>query len=136
MGAVGIGTGFVYAALFEEGYVKIGITRNIEKRMQTLGTQTPHALLRCVYVETSPFLRRTEIELHDLFQDKRVNGEYFLFNWMDWLEWFHYWDNLEYARKSGCLDDLAQFYRAAQLLRGPDSEQVPPRKDNTDVEKN
>lgn len=116
MGVISTGSGgIIYAALFDNGLVKIGCTRNEKKRMATLAAAGPHKLLRFISaVSQDHNLRRDEASFHELFADKRVRGEWFAFDFVDWLEWFSQWGAVEWAKEQGLLADLAQFYDAAE----------------------
>ncbi len=122
MGVISTGSGgVIYAALFDNGLVKIGCTRNESKRMAILASAGPHKLLRWYSaVSTHYNLRVEEQSFHKLFESKRVHGEYFEFDFSDWLEWFSQWNSIEFAQNNGLLADLAQFYGAVEQLLAPD----------------
>jgi hypothetical protein len=114
MGAMATGSGEVYAALFENGLVKIGITRDIERRISQLDT-LPIELLEIVTVFVETNLLRTEMDLHFIYKDVRVRGEYFKFCWKDWIKFFEYWNNFSSAKSSGLIDALAKYYPECNL---------------------
>lgn len=122
MGVITTGKGgIIYAALFSDGLVKIGCTRNEKRRMATLSSSGPHKLLRFISAESHDHnLLRDEASFHELFAHKRVHGEYFAFDFVDWLEWFSQWNCVEWANEQGLLADLAQFYDAAEHMLAPD----------------
>lgn len=65
----------------EFGPVKIGITNNIKKRLEMLQTGSP-VKLRCLSLidfESEPRAREAESSLHEMFDDLRLEGE--------WFEW-------------------------------------------------
>jgi hypothetical protein len=68
--------GFIYLIRAENGYVKIGITRNIDNRLKTLETASPLQLelLKSKHVRNAPAIDR---RLHKLYQDKRKRFEWF-----------------------------------------------------------
>ena len=97
MGAPAYGKGTIYAALFDNGLVKIGLTRKPENRSRTLAAQGPAKLLHFVTTDVDRQLFQHERELHNLFKEKRVRGEFFEFEISDWVKFFTYWGNLNFA---------------------------------------
>lgn len=113
MGAVKTGKGIVYAVLFADGSVKIGMTRNMDKRIAALNTHSPCPVLRSVYGETN-YPKETEAALHELFKEKRTHGEFFRFEKDDWKKLLIFWDQDEWAESSGFYKDIFSFYEAEQ----------------------
>jgi len=67
---------YVYFVAFD-GAVKIGRTTDISKRMQTIQTSC-HGKIELLYCFLTD--KFTENELHNLFSDLKLKGEWFLFN--------------------------------------------------------
>ena len=78
--------GYIYLALSNTGHHKIGLSVNPEKRIQHFDTQMP---IDVALIHTFPAddMYSAESELHSIFADKRVNGEWFLLSEDDvgWL---------------------------------------------------
>jgi len=74
MGVVTVGKGgFIYAAFFENGIVKIGCTRYEKKRLKSLIRTSPSELLLFVCFKTNHHnLRQEERLFHGLFSDKQM----------------------------------------------------------------
>lgn len=60
-------------------YVKIGFSDNPESRLRDLQTGSPHKLK---LLATMPGCYQTETELHKVFADRRINGEWFRYDGM------------------------------------------------------
>lgn len=67
--------GFVYLLKTGEFY-KIGMTKNVQKRITTLQTATPHKIELLAYKESDNACD-DEKTAHKLFKDYRVSGEWF-----------------------------------------------------------
>jgi hypothetical protein len=114
MGVLAYGRGDIYAALFDNDFVKIGITRDSDKRQRTLAAQGPASMLLWVVTEVPDGLTVHERTLHEMFKDKRAKGEYFRFAFEDWIELFTYFGNLEHAINNGLLERLYLYYQGEQ----------------------
>lgn len=57
-------------------YVKIGVTNDVDKRLKQLQTGNPSQLV-LEYVEARYKPEKAEKWLHQVFQHKRINGEWF-----------------------------------------------------------
>ncbi len=70
-------TNIVYVLINEamEGYVKIGITANVEKRMKELDTTPVPLPFECFYAARVGDARMVERHLHDAFSDYRVRSK-------------------------------------------------------------
>ena len=110
MGIMAYGKGDIYAALFDNDFVKIGITRDSNKRQKTLAAQGPASMLLWVVTEVPNGLTMHEGTLHEMFKDKRAKGEYFKFSYDDWVTLFTYFGNIESAKNTGLLDKLKIYY--------------------------
>lgn len=68
--------GIVYLLGCDEGYHKIGLTKDLTKRLDQLGTIPPFEF---EVLSTFPAddCCAAELELHDFYRDKRVRGEWF-----------------------------------------------------------
>ena len=69
----------VYFIQESTGLVKIGLTKNIEKRLKTYETHNPHTLkllkiIRCANLKEA---QRLERSLHKKFSEFKINGEWF-----------------------------------------------------------
>jgi hypothetical protein len=61
------------------GLIKIGITKNVDKRIKQLQTANPNKLVLCYIRESLPGMARSdEAYLHKYFEKIRSNGEWFL----------------------------------------------------------
>lgn len=109
MGAIKSGTGIVYAVLFADGSVKIGMTRNMNKRLAALNTHSPYPVIRSLYGEIN-YPKEMESELHELFKDNRTHGEFFRFDRDDWVKLVNFWGYDEWAKESGFYNDIFSFY--------------------------
>ena len=74
----------VYLIGSDNGLVKIGITKNIRKRFRALEKSSP-VEIKIIGIKSTPDKRTLESELHDMFQSKRVNGEWFLLDKADMM---------------------------------------------------
>jgi hypothetical protein len=68
--------GFIYLLGSEMGWYKIGLTKNLPARMKSFGLKLPFTVELLHYFPTDDTLK-AENELHSLFANKRVNGEWF-----------------------------------------------------------
>lgn len=67
--------GYVYL-ITDEKYVKIGVAKSVENRIKTLQTGNPKQLRLIKTIHTyNPY--KLETDLHNLFENKRVNNEWF-----------------------------------------------------------
>ena len=64
-------------------YLKIGLARNIKKRMETIAGACPLKIEKALYFCVGPFGRTLALEqkLHAKFADLRVTGEWFRFEY-------------------------------------------------------
>jgi len=69
----------VYLIRATNGLVKIGIAKNVERRLQQLDNMSPVPLRLIAAMETK-HARILESELHELFSSKQVRGEWFDLN--------------------------------------------------------
>ena len=67
--------GYVYVVQCGEFY-KIGRTTNLERRIPQLTVQLPYPLKLVCFIQT-PNSASEERRLHELYADKRLNGEWF-----------------------------------------------------------
>lgn len=67
--------GYVYLLQSERGY-KIGKSKSPGKRVETLGVVLPFPIDTVALIKT-PNMGQLELELHNHFADKRINGEWF-----------------------------------------------------------
>lgn len=67
--------GWVYVIKCGDHY-KIGMTRNLKSRTSCLGVLLPQKTELVISVESGDY-SKTEAELHQKFNDRRVNGEWF-----------------------------------------------------------
>ena len=65
--------------LDENRFIKVGMTRNVEKRLETLQIGNPYELkiLAVIPCTSDKRARRTEREVHKYFDHLRVRGEWF-----------------------------------------------------------
>ena len=75
---------YVYFIKSEYGY-KIGKTKNINKRLKTFDVKLPFDFYLYAYIETKK-MDECEKFFHDIFQEKRINGEWFEINDYDFPE--------------------------------------------------
>jgi hypothetical protein len=75
---------YVYFIKSEYGY-KIGKTKNINKRLKTFDVKLPFDFHLYAYIETKK-MDECEKFFHDIFQEKRINGEWFEINDYDFPE--------------------------------------------------
>lgn len=68
--------GFVYFIKSDSGLVKIGRTTNFEKRMKTFGVKLPF-LVNVEHVFETTDIVNVEKKFHEVFADRRVDGEWF-----------------------------------------------------------
>lgn len=68
-------TQYVYFIQSEYGY-KIGKTKDIKQRLNTFGVKLPFKFSLFSYIETKR-MDDCELYFHDLFSDRRINGEWF-----------------------------------------------------------
>lgn len=59
------------------GHIKIGRSRNIKKRLRIFAAELPFETKLLCYFKTYNY-EKIELELHKLFNSKRVRGEWFL----------------------------------------------------------
>lgn len=70
---------YVYLLYSESGLYKIGISNDVEKRMNTLRTGSGYQLTCLAYYKTKDKPATVERALHKLFDEFRVLGEWFDF---------------------------------------------------------
>ena len=66
----------VYFIRSENGLVKIGIASDVYSRLGNLNTASPIELELLFWIQCDN-ARRTEVSLHNIFESKRVKGEWF-----------------------------------------------------------
>jgi len=69
-------TGFCYIIQFSMGICKIGMSKNPVERIKQLSNGGITALNHHISDRCSNY-RQIESEMHEIFKDKRINGEYF-----------------------------------------------------------
>lgn len=69
--------GFLYAILFEDGIVKIGITKNFELRIKSLKTGTGRNILKSICSVPRENYREIEFDLHEYFKTYKTQGEFY-----------------------------------------------------------
>lgn len=76
-----MGNRFIYIikCYDDELYYKIGITNDIDKRLKTLKTGNNNEL-EVIFLFQSEYASKVESKIHFLYKNKRVKGEWFLFN--------------------------------------------------------
>ena len=68
----------IYIVRAANGFHKIGISNNPNRRAEAIATSSPFAVQLAHHVECDPNLaRRIEMRAHALLKTKRVNGEWF-----------------------------------------------------------
>lgn len=75
----------VYFAEFEDGSVKVGISKSPDERIKNLSFAKGVELKRYCYTELIPNASALECSIHDDFKGKRIKGEYFKVNYDDLL---------------------------------------------------
>lgn len=88
--------GFVYLILSEDGHYKIGRTRDVPTRTNTLEIQLPYQI-EVIHSVPVKDMYWAEKHLHDRFAPKRVNGEWFKLETDD-VEWIKSLTELEQAQ--------------------------------------
>ncbi len=68
---------YLYVLEFTNGTVKIGITKEKEKRMKAISSASGMNITRSYFTEIIDRVQDLETELHRHFKDKRLNGEFF-----------------------------------------------------------
>lgn len=68
---------YLYVLEFSNGTIKIGITKEKEKRMKAISSASGMDILRSYFTEKICNVQNLETELHKHFKDKRLNGEFF-----------------------------------------------------------
>lgn len=72
-------SGYVYAIKHPDGYMKIGRSGSPEERCRTLQAGSPYDLWVAAKVPVHD-PARVEAEIHSYFEEKRVRGEWFDFD--------------------------------------------------------
>jgi hypothetical protein len=62
---------------FDNNDIKIGISKNIEKRKKQLTNQHGHKIVDCYYTDKIENASQIEAKLHNTFKAYRQQGEYF-----------------------------------------------------------
>lgn len=70
---------YIYFILSDDGYVKIGLSNDPEKRLKSLQTATAHELK---IIHQIPGNQKVEHYLHTLFKKDRFRGEWFIYSEM------------------------------------------------------
>lgn len=68
---------YLYVLEFSNKTVKIGITKEKEKRMKAISSASGMDITRSYFTEKIDNVQNLETELHRYFKDKRLNGEFF-----------------------------------------------------------
>lgn len=73
------GTFYIYVLLNSDNYVKIGITKNFDKRKQSLsGSNGGGSIITDYFVSPETYVYNLEKIMHELFKDYRIpNTEWF-----------------------------------------------------------
>ena len=71
---------YLYVLEFSNGTVKIGITKEKEKRMKAISSASGMDITRSYFTGKIDNVQNLETELHRHFKDKRLNGEFFDIN--------------------------------------------------------
>lgn len=86
----------------EDGYYKIGVSKNPQKRLSTLQTGNPSEL-KLINIYESKNAKRIEKKLHSLFSSFKKEGEWFDFGLMEELSFIEKCklidDNIEFIKK-------------------------------------
>lgn len=77
----------VYVGFDASGLFKIGITRNAKARLSQFRTGNPSFQFLCVFERTDAML--SESDLHEMFEEKRVAGEWFALSASDLKQIIH-----------------------------------------------
>lgn len=91
------GCGFVYCLSDQQGHYKLGYSKNVDNRIKQLSTQPPFELKLMVKHQVYD-MRRYEAALHNVYNRKRLRGEWFALSHQDLQEvingtWVrHYFD--------------------------------------------
>ena len=79
--------GFVYVLSTQDGFYKIGRTRNLQNRLMDLRIALPYKLTTEMLFQCEVGREReVEAALHDIFSERRMNGEWFKLTAED-LQW-------------------------------------------------
>lgn len=68
---------YLYVLEFTNKTIKIGITKEKEKRMKAISSASGMDITRSYFTEKIDSVQNLETELHRHFKDKRLNGEFF-----------------------------------------------------------
>lgn len=68
---------YLYVLEFTNGTVKIGITKEKERRMKAISSASGMNITRSYFTEEIDNVQNLETELHRHFKNKRLNGEFF-----------------------------------------------------------
>lgn len=71
---------YLYVLEFTNGTVKIGITKEKERRMKAISSASGMDITRSYFTGKIDNVQNLETELHRYFKDKRLNGEFFNIN--------------------------------------------------------
>lgn len=71
---------YLYVLEFTNGTVKIGITKEKERRMKAISSASGMDITRSYFTGKIDNVQNLETELHRHFKDKRLNGEFFNIN--------------------------------------------------------
>lgn len=77
---------YLYVLEFENNTVKIGITKEKEKRMKAISSASGMNITRSFFTEKINDVQVLEKELHKHFKDKRLNGEFFRITFKEAVE--------------------------------------------------
>ena len=79
-------SGWVYFIKADNGLCKIGMSKHPKERIRKLGIVLPYTLHAILLLKTTN-PRQLEREIHELFEEKRVRGEWFKLDKQD-IEYF------------------------------------------------
>lgn len=68
---------YLYVLEFTNGTVKIGITKEKEKRMRAISSASGMNITRSYFTDKIDNVQNLETKMHRQFKDKRLNGEFF-----------------------------------------------------------
>ena len=69
-------SGYIYFVMADNGLVKIGRTKNIERRMDELTFTSPIGMTLLSYFATTDYIK-AEMRMHHKYRAKRKHGEWF-----------------------------------------------------------
>jgi len=101
---------YIYLIYSENGFYKIGITKNLTKRLKTLQTGNAECL-HLVDSFKSDYASTIEAALHRKYKQYRVNGEWFNIKIDLKAECLQYENNLNYIKENNTYDINRKYNR-------------------------